>query len=388
MSVLAKFIRNTPLRGLQSYFNAQGIDLPEAVNGSGEEADIVKPLLVAVDDLTDEQRAKIAVDSERITEMTDEVGQTALLSVVSERDHLESLENAYDRSLWVFLNEPAAFRRAEEVRYTDHYRQGRMWDGFLGPEGVVVSTHPDHHDDLKERIRDYFRTDNAKVEVYQRTRPNFDEPDSNLVQIMVYREGLPDSYLEFQGEDLARRHRRPVYEAVLTYEADSGVIEVVAQGRECRADLARMFSETLLRREIEAEHVPLRRFDLSRLLRPHDFPTEPEDAIETVDLVLLRLQPYDGEGERYTIEVNRKTNATIHEVARRRFGDTDPLAGSNRVTRAKLSIRFFPDADSRRGKVLPVTITMPNGCDLKGKTEKERLIGEKYLARWGLVEEI
>ncbi len=78
MSVLAKFIRHTPLRGLQSYFNAQGIDLPEAVNWSGEEADVVKPLLVAVDDLTDEQHAKIAVDSERITEMTDEVGQTAL----------------------------------------------------------------------------------------------------------------------------------------------------------------------------------------------------------------------------------------------------------------------------------------------------------------------
>jgi hypothetical protein len=32
-----------------------------------------------------------------------------------------------------------------------------------------------------------------------------------------------------------------------------------------------------------------------------------------------------------------------------------------------------------------VTITMPNGCDLKGKTDRERLIGDKYLRRWGLL---
>jgi hypothetical protein len=37
---------------------------------------------------------------------------------------------------------------------------------------------------------------------------------------------------------------------------------------------------------------------------------------------------------------------------------------------------------------LPVKITMPNRCDLKSRTERERLIGEKYLARWGLLKEI
>ena len=33
-------------------------------------------------------------------------------------------------------------------------------------------------------------------------------------------------------------------------------------------------------------------------------------------------------------------------------------------------------------------ISYPNNCDLKSRTEKERLIGDKYLKKWGLLKEI
>jgi hypothetical protein len=63
-------------------------------------------------------------------------------------------------------------------------------------------------------------------------------------------------------------------------------------------------------------------------------------------------------------------------------------SGNFTPTQAQLSIRFYPENGSNRRKVLPVKITMPNGCDLRSRTERERLIGEKYLKRWGLLEEI
>ena len=139
------------------------------------------------------------------------------------------------------------------------------------------------------------------------------------------REGLPDTYLEFDGDELARRHRRPVYEAAMTYEPAIGVIEVVAQGRECREDLARMFAETLLRREIETERVPLRRYDLALLMHPFEFPTDPEDGIDSVKLVLLRLRPYDDLGKRVTLEATRKAFGSIHSAAKEWFDQHDPL---------------------------------------------------------------
>ena len=36
---------------------------------------------------------------------------------------------------------------------------------------------------------------------------------------------------------------------------------------------------------------------------------------------------------------------------------------------------------------MPLTITMPHGCDLKDQTAREQMIGAKYLRRWGLLVE-
>jgi hypothetical protein len=33
-------------------------------------------------------------------------------------------------------------------------------------------------------------------------------------------------------------------------------------------------------------------------------------------------------------------------------------------------------------------ISMPQGCDLKDRTERERLIGEKYLRKWRLLRDV
>ena len=51
-------------------------------------------------------------------------------------------------------------------------------------------------------------------------------------------------------------------------------------------------------------------------------------------------------------------------------------------------LKFMPDSESSRGKTLHVKIREPNGCDLKSKSQKEKLIGDKYLEKWGLVETI
>jgi len=31
---------------------------------------------------------------------------------------------------------------------------------------------------------------------------------------------------------------------------------------------------------------------------------------------------------------------------------------------------------------------MPHGCNLKDQTEEEQLIGEKYLRRWGILNDV
>jgi hypothetical protein len=134
--------------------------------------------------------------------------------------------------------------------------------------------------------------------------------------------------------------------------------------------------------------VPLRAFRLDMLLRPFEFGTDPEDGIEAVRVNHVRLMPIDTVGERVVIECLRGATNTIWTMAEERFGETNPLLGAWIITQAKLTIRFHPEQGSRRGKTVPVTISMPSGCDLKDRTERERLIGDKYLRRWGIVRDV
>jgi hypothetical protein len=80
--------------------------------------------------------------------------------------------------------------------------------------------------------------------------------DVDVVQVMIYQEGLPDAYLEFEGdEDIVSRIRRPVSEHAITYSPDSGTMEIVAAKRERREEIAKYFTEDLLKQTVEADKV-------------------------------------------------------------------------------------------------------------------------------------
>ena len=347
-------------------------------------------MLKAADNLSDEDLVLLNSNAERINEMTDEVGQTALLSVISDEGFVEyeNLKNEYDRALYVFLRDQDVFRRAEEIRYTDHYRKGRMWGGFIGPKNIPVSRDLLDVESFKQKVIEYFRINGKiKIEIFDRKKPYGENQELNIVQIMVYREGLPESYIALEDDDLVSKSFKRVFEMGLTYEPTSGNIEVIANSKEIREEMARAFSRTLLQTEIEGETVPLKQYDISKLLHPFDFPTDPDDGIESVKVMMLKLKPYDN-NNKITLEVTTKESRTIHDVSQDWFNSHDPLRSSFLLAQVKIVIKFIPDVENRRGKVVPVKISWPNGCDLKDKTAKERLIGDKYLRRWGLLEEV
>ena len=118
------------------------------------------------------------------------------------------------------------------------------------------------------------------------------------------------------------------------------------------------------------------------------FPTDPADGIESVRVNQIRLMPIDSVAERVTLECTRQSSVTIWDMDRERFHSANPLSDGWVVTQSKLTIRFHPRTGSRRGRTLPLTITMPHGCDLKDRTERERMVGNKYLRSWGILRDI
>lgn len=387
MASVTTFIRRTPIFLLQAYFTDIGISL--AVDWNAAEPKVIRGVLRAVNEMDHEARARVVADAERVSALADEAGQTALYGVAEDRSALDGLVNGYARALWMFLNRPVDFRHAEEVRYTDERRRGRSWDGFLTAPNLELRRDAASLSAFKVALRRHFASANIHIDVFARSRACFDEEDCDLIQIAIYREGPPDDFLAFDdGGALVRRERRPVFEAALTYEPAAGVVEVVASDRESREEMARLMARCLLDLEFQGARVPFRRYDLSVLLRPCAFPTDPEDGIESVEVRQLRLMPIDNFSERVTLECLRRADRSLWSMAAERFGACDPLASGWTPTQAKLAIRLHPKGDARRGRTLPLTITTPHGCNLKDQTEDEQIIGEKYLRRWGVLHDV
>jgi hypothetical protein len=131
------------------------------------------------------------------------------------------------------------------------------------------------------------------------------------------------------------------------------------------------------------------------LLKPFDFPTDVEDGIKEVTVKELRLMEVGHPNERIILESMSGADRTVWDMAEARIGldigsTGHVLATASEVpewvvTRARFTIKFHPGSGGGRGKSLTLTVTMPHGCNLKGMTPHERLIGEKYLRRWGIL---
>lgn len=386
MTALSAFIRKTPGEALRQYFDRPEIGLPTEFDWTVPDEDLSRPLLGAIEDLSRAQRDRILNDAERVHALSDEPGQAAIYSVAEDPAFLDGLANPHARTLWMFLNALDRFRHAEEVRFTDDRRRGRMWAGFMTDAGCVVQRDAATCDAFVADIKDFSGAANAHVDIFDRVRTTLEGDDCDLVQVTIYREGRPDDLLRFDDKGaLVRQPYRPVFEAAITYEPATGSIEVIANDKTTRQEIVRAAVTHLLGIEFQDSRLPLRRYDLSRLLTPYDFPVDPEDGIEGVEVRELRLMPIDQSGRRVTLENMARADGTVWSMADELFQDRTPLRDGFVVTRAKIAVKLARRPGSDRRRTLTLTITWPHGCDLKDRTATEQMIGEKYLRRWGLL---
>ena len=392
MPVLTRLIRNTPGLSLKPYFDHHNVQFLEPVNWNGDHSAILPPVLKAVNAMSEAERERIRSDAGRVDTMAGEVGQTAIMAVATpgQWETLRDIETFHARALWFFLNDPGRFHQAEHAAFFDNARRGRTWDRFQVSAGLTVSRDGAHLHALADKVQSFFREGKkVRVEVFDRTRPDGEGNQHQLIQVTVYREGLPSGQTVFESDnlDLGLLVFRPVCELAFTYEPLSGIIEVVAQQKLKREDLAKLFAAALLDQTIEGKRIPLRHYDLSVFMTERDFPTDPHDGIVDIRLRLVKFEHHDNRSL-VTIEA-RHEEETVHAVARRMFEDRDPfMVGDFDIREVVLAAKFRPDKFNIRGKTLAVKLRHPNGCDLKDKTDKERKLGEKYLRRWGILTEV
>jgi hypothetical protein len=392
-----KVLSHLSLDSARSYLERFAPELAAVADWQGTDNEVrqrLEKLLLA----NSAARADLIASLQRVFHMGSSAGDRAMVAACGSdallRQDLSTRPNPHERALWLLGHDPELFERAEEICQSDYRYGGRSWSGFIGPRGTWPDLAGEPLELFKARIETAFRQFDGSgarivVEPFERGPASIGRyGEGRVFQLVAYLEGLPATSTEFGDGGIVRRSVRPAFEVALVYAPETGVIDVVARaGRPLREAVAKAFVEELFPQGADIEPVRLREVTLAGLARPGSFPVDPEDGIEGVRLTALRFAP-NGVAGRVTLEAGGKDGPTLHELSRSWFGTSDPLARGPSITRARLAIRFPSGNGRRRTRTLQVELTEPHGCNLRDRSDEERLVGEKYLKRWGLVRDV
>jgi hypothetical protein len=384
VTLLSRFMRSVRREDLRTHLLKLSWPLVGEMEWEAELSWFVELMLASIEAGSSACRDQLMADAERICGMTDEVGQAALLALPQWQTQLRAIDGAHVRAHWLYLQSPDAFRQAEEIRYADENQNARkLWDAFVGPRQLPMRWDERSVERFRDRLRDLLRVGQVHIESFSRTRVRQGEPDRPIEQVTIYSEGLPHDELVFDERGIQNRPRKPVRETAITYEPESGTIEVIGAHKATRQDIACVFAEMLLGHKITGERLPLRRYDLTPLLSSRQLATLPQDGVAKAKLTMLAISTFD-QNLTQRFQVPFKEDVSLHAALEGEYGEHNPLRGQVRPQQARIEVEFEPKPGCRRGKKVNVDLGAPNKCSLRGKTAQERLILGEYLRSWGL----
>lgn len=385
MAVSRQFLMRVPPQMLREHFDQIGLILPEDVDWTATNVRVAQqllPLLELYDGVPGDQ---FVTDVERVSAMTDEFGDALIYATTTDREALDRQPTAHARAYDAFLHRRPEFIHAEEARFADERRRGRGWDGFSTRPGLEIQRGETSIQAFRSAVADALQTRRVNVEMCDRGRRRHEQGDAALTQLTIYIEERANDIRTFVDGQLTYLNYRPAREAAVTYEAETGTIEVVASTQEQRDRLARLFAIHILGTDTAGERVDIRRYRLEHLSRRFEFPTDIEDGIKEVVVKSMRVMPFGRQDERMTLELMKGAPRSVWDLAAQRLRDCEAGIQGYAITQATLVVRFRPGAKGGRGRSLPITISAGRSCNLKDCTNQERLIGEKYLRAWGIL---
>ena len=121
-------------------------------------------------------------------------------------------------------------------------------------------------------------------------------------------------------------------------------------------------------------------YNLNKLLKPYDFPTDPKDNIKNIKITLVRLSPHNGSCD-ITINIPNNSERSIYEMAKRwiNFEESEIIDIFN-IKEIGLAISFY----KYESPVL-VKINANGSHNADNLRKEEHQLVEKYLQYWKLV---
>ncbi|QOJ04361.1 MAG: hypothetical protein HRU71_13060 [Planctomycetia bacterium] len=377
------FLRSVPNTMLEEYFKRRGVDLGFRWDMLRETE--VNPIFEAMERLDEQVRSRIDSDFSMINDLACEGGTQAILEDAELWNHddwperFSRMNNAYERAMWTFLNDPKRFQVAGCFHEMD--RLGGWRRRFVG-KFLQARCDEQSLAAFQKSLRIFYRRQgrgrHCHVDVYERHDPErqcyFAYPEDYASTDIGY-----DERGRFQ-----HRARRSAFEIIFVYRPEDGLLELRARGNKRQiTQLEEIFCKTILGlvQLPEDGRVP---FDLAVLKdSAFSFRTAPKDRVAAVHVRAMRFDVPASPSWRIAISANandRRPRA-LHELLDQAIDQSKLPISDLHVSQAKLRFTFEPH-NGERPKSLTFEVTYPDRCTLRDDTHDQ--IAKKYLKEWGI----
>lgn len=382
---LGTLFRQTPNLLLQEFFQRAGLLAEVPFEHLAKRQ--IEPIIEAVNALPVSVLAPVESDLHDVFTLADKAGTLIMIDLatyydVDLVDRLADMENHYHRAMWLYLNpvhgdvdlynRSLSLARAKDLTFAKSKR-------LRGLPVVTPATDPQSRAAFAEALKELYRLQGRghHCQVDHQIRPN-----PLRYFFFCYPEDYTTSDLAYQGDELGRASRKPVFELGFIYEPEAGTLETAAPGgaKEVRR-IQEAFCRHILRVDLPEQIGGEESLNLNPLRSPRfAFVTDESDGVEGVDLLAMRCSFRKcGLAGRLTFE--READSTVHQVMAFSLDAKHLREEDLHVTMVKVRIRWIGGPDGR-ATTDTFTLTWPDACSLKPGPRHSAIF--RLLRRWGI----
>ena len=392
LSKLLNHVQPESFRGLMA--EQFGIDLPKIDPKKGKR-EIRSDYFEVLSCLAVTDRQTMEELAEKMVLLTDGSGQDAVDSVKYEHFSEEqlhtfkTLNNQYDRSVWLYKEDTHLFEEALNARLADVFRQSKScYSGFIGPQSLVLNDDLSAIDGFHEKIADQCQCskDQVAIQVFKRLHSNSQAKETRegvaLYQVSIHYNLSPEVVECVKDSQLDSQQVTRSASSFITYEPDNGNIEVLSKERVGREALARLVADHLLQSAITGESIPIKRYEYQHLASPCQF----DIADENVDWVRVTQLGYTKSGRSMILKISTTDTENIYQASKDMIGAHFSFS-QHELNFAQISVKIRKQP-GERARTVHIILRGENNCNIKTKRERDRVLCDRLLEKWQIVREI
>lgn len=313
----------------------------------------------------------------------------------SKRKHLEDNCDQYGRVIWLYLNDVDHF---DEIVWRFHHDQnrnhGKMHAAFevdaALPGGLTWDDSTQQA--LTAQIQKVLKLTSAPTIIHHEITDErmVDGVKSTVVRhmLIVRHSGPLSSVLTHEKGRGKSLYFHPLNEAGLIYSPDEKLVEVVAAGMGIKQALAESFASSTLNQDLSKKPLLQKQYNLSQFLVSFDLPQPVAVngiSVESVKLVEVHAKARHA-GRLMSFKVGE--NDPMEVAAREEYGENHVFRRASCISKATILVNYAVP-DSHQTRKLPITVTEPNQCNLRGNKDPAlRDLGYALLEQWGILTKV